>query len=440
MNIRTTLTGLLMAILVTFGSCSDDDDDVSIDSTSDATSSIYNKGRFFIATKTDDNSEWVLQVNTLSEELSQANNMMELPQTEYTWIFKDDVALGFVYNQQNAGIGYAFRYTSDEEQLTKMGAFSITTRYSTYGFFNGQLVTSVAGQTYTDSEGAFHNDGATFAFWNISGSQVELDHTKTIGTEEIAGNGEQITFSGIVDNGDGTFLTAFVESDFHQTGTGNGSSVGEIAYPDSVWVAQMDADLNVVKVYRDNRISYAAGQYRSQVFTSVFKVEDGTVYAFSNSLYGFSSSYDSSTALKAGALRILEGAEEFDQDYYFDLQTPANGYRFRRVWHMVDHIFLLEIYNDYSINTISVGHQFAVVDMQNQTLTAVSGLPAKNLITSGTETGGVPMYYDGTIYLPITEFGSDAAIYAVDPETAVATKQFTVKGATEIRTIGALCN
>ncbi len=437
MNIQTTLTGLLIAIPILFSSCSDDDDN---NVSADTTTSLYNNGPFFIATKTDDNSEWVIQTNSLTQDLSQANNMMELPQTEYTWIFKNDVALGFVYNQQNAGIGYALRYTDANSQFSKMGAFSITTRYSTYGFFNNQLVTSVAGQTYTDSLGESHNDGATFAFWNISGAQVELDHTKTIATEPIAANGEQITFSGIVDNGDGTFLTAFVESNFHQTGTGNGSSVGDIAYPDSVWVAQMDADLNVLKVFRDDRISYAAGQYRSQVFTSLFKVEDGTVYAFSNSLYGFSDAYDSSTALKAGALRILSGADDFDKNYYFDLQTPANGYRFRRVWHMVDHIFLLEIYNDYSITTISVGHQFAVVDMENQTFTSVTGLPAKNLITSGTETGGVPMYHDGTIYLPITEFGNDAAIYAINPSTAEATKQFTITGATEIRTIGTLTN
>ena len=51
-----------------------------------------------------------------------------------------------------------------------------------------------------------------------------------------------------IDNGDGTFLTAMVQSDFHQTGTGDGSSIGEVKYPDSCWVAKMDRDLNVLKV------------------------------------------------------------------------------------------------------------------------------------------------------------------------------------------------
>ena len=83
--------------------------------------------------------------------------------------------------------------------------------------------------------------------------------------KDITGNGQQVTFSSIIDNGDGTFLTAMVQSAFHQTGTGDGSSIGDVKYPDSVWVAKMDKDLNVLKVYRDDRISYAAGQYRAQV-------------------------------------------------------------------------------------------------------------------------------------------------------------------------------
>ena len=70
--------------------------------------------------------------------------------------------------------------------------------------------------------------------------------------------------------------------------------------------------------------------------------------------------------------------------------------------------------------------------------TWLTGIPTKNLITSGTETGGVPMYADGILYLPITQFGQDAAIYQVNPETGVATKGISIKGVTEIRTLGKL--
>lgn len=387
------------------------------------------RGSYFIAVKTDQGTEYIMQTNSLTAgDLNIKDNIMELPQTNYTWVFSNHDAIGMVYQQQFAGLGYGLRWTSDNAQLSKLGEFRVDTRFSNYGFFNGQLVTSVGGQLSNDG---IRNDGATFAFWNITESGVRLDHTKTLWTEDITGNGQQVTFSSIVDNGDGTFLTAMVQSAFHQTGTGDGSSVGEVRYPDSCWVAKMDGDLNVLKVYRDDRISYAAGHYRSQVLHEVHKADDGTVYVFSNA-------FNAATTHKAGALRIKKGAEEFDKDYYFDLQTPANGYKFRRVWHMTGSKFLLEIYNEKNITTITPGHQFAIVDMENKNFTWVSGIPAKNQITSGAETGGVPMYADGLIYLPITQFGQDAAIYLVNPDTGVATKGITIKGVTEIRTLGKL--
>lgn len=431
---RKAATGVLLCLFaatVGFTGCSSSDpatDDTSQKDDSD--SGVKNgKGPYFLAVKTDNGTEYIMQTNSLTAgDLDIKNNIMELPQTEYTWVFSGHDAIGMVYQQQFAGLGYGLRWTSDEAQFAKLGEFRIDTRFSNYGFFNGQLLTSVGGQVSADGT---RNDGATFGFWNVTADGVKLDHTKTIWTENVTGNGQQITFSSIIDNGDDTFLTAMVQSAFHQTGTGDGSSVGEVKYPDSCWVAKMDKNLNVLHVYRDNRISYAAGQYRSQVLHEVHKADDGTVYVFSNA-------FNAATTLKAGALRIKKGASEFDKDYYYDLQTPAGGYKFRRVWHMTGNKFLLEIYNEKTINTMTAGHQFALIDMESQTFTWLSGIPTKNLITSGSETGGVPMYADGTIYLPLTQFGQDASIYLVNPNTGVATKGITIKGATEIRTIGKL--
>ena len=438
---RMAVTGALLSLFamssISLSSCSSSDD-TPVDNPSegggsgDESGSVLNgKGSYFIAVKTDNGTEYVMQTNSLTAgDLDIKNNIMELPQTEYTWVFNGHDAIGMVYQQQFAGLGYGLRWTSDDAQLSKLGEFRIDTRFSNYGFFDGQLVTSVGGQVSADGS---RNDGATFAFWNVTSDGVKLDaaKTKTLWTEDITGNGQQITFSSIVDNGDGTFLTAMVQSAFHQTGTGDGSSIGDVKYPDSVWVAQMDKDLNVLHVYRDDRISYAAGQYRSQVLHEVFRTDDGTVYVFSNA-------FNAATTRNAGALRINKGADEFDKDYYFDLQTPAGGYKFRRVWYMTGSKFLLEIYNEKNINTMTAGHQFALVDMAEKKFTWVSGIPAKNQITSGAETGGVPMFADGVIYLPITQFGQDASIYIVDPETAEAKKGITLKGVTEIRTLGKL--
>lgn len=386
------------------------------------------KGEFFIAVKASSGAEYVIQAESLEDaDLDIKDNVMELPQTEYTWIFKDDTAIGLVYQQQFAGIGYGLRLQSDKS-LYKLGEFMITTRYSNYGFFNGQLVTSVAGQLSSDGT---RNDGATFAFWDFSGNSVVLDHSKTVWTEDITGNGQQITFSSIIDKGDGEFYTSMIQSAFHQTGTGNGSSVGEVAEPDRVWVAVMDADLNVKHVYTDTRISYSAGSYRSQVFPQLGMADDGTLYVFS-------SSYCPNTTLPPGALRIKKGASEFDSDYYFNLSEVTDGYKFRRLWHLSGNKFFLEIYNDKTVSSTSVGHQYGIVDMGTKTFKWVTGVPDKTLIVSGNETGGVPLFYNGKLYMPITEFKQDAAIYIIDPETAVATKAITVRGASEIRSLGHL--
>lgn len=136
------------------------------------------KGSYFIAVKTDNGTEYIMQTNSMTAgNLDIRNNIMELPQTEYTWVFNNHDAIGMVYQQQFAGLGYGLRWTSDDSQFSKLGEFRIDTRFSNYGFFNGQLLTSVGGQVSADGK---RNDGATFAFWNITNDGVKLDHTKTI--------------------------------------------------------------------------------------------------------------------------------------------------------------------------------------------------------------------------------------------------------------------
>ena len=103
-------------------------------------------GPYFIAVKASSGTEYIMQAESLEEgDLNISSNIMELPQTEYNWIFKEDVAIGMVYQQQFAGIGYGFRYKKDSS-LEKLGEFKISSRFSNYGFFGSQLMTSVAGQ------------------------------------------------------------------------------------------------------------------------------------------------------------------------------------------------------------------------------------------------------------------------------------------------------
>lgn len=389
------------------------------------------KGNFVIAVNSqEDGSEYVLQAEDIEGKTFHIkDNIMEMPAKYYTWLFRGRVALGLSYQQGNPGIGYGLGLNADST-LNKIGEFVVRSRFTNYEFLDDHtFVTTVGGQVSADGK---RDDGATFEFWDVSPTGIRLHHRKTIWTSDITGNGQLATFSGLVNMGDGTFLCAMVESAYRERNAENGgSSVGDVSFPDSCWVARLDTALNVKEIYRDGRQSYAAGQYRSMMFRTILKADDGTVYVFSNA-------YNPKTTRRAGALRIKPGAHGFDPDYHFDIQSKTGGYKFRRVWPLADSKFLLEIYNTFTIDAMSPGHKFAIVDMEAQTLTPLKGLPEAGYILSGSESGGVPMYRKGFIYLPITRAGGDAQIYKVDVATAEATPICTIVGAKEVRSVGYL--
>lgn len=420
---------LLSLSLPLFTACSSDD---SAESTNGESGGIATgattSGHFFLDAAADDGTEYILQNTSVTDgDLNISSNIKELPTSPYTWVFKDSYAVGVSYQQQYAGLGYCVKLTDETKPFEQIGQFQVNDRFTTYGFIDDMFVTSVSGQTRGD-----RTDIAVFDFWSLDDSGVKLLRSKSRYTTDIASEGQQATFSGIVDNGDGTFLTAMIKSDHKDDGSNaQGGSIGTVKYPDSCWVVKMDTALNIKAVYGDNRISYACGQFRSQTLNSIYKADDGNVYVFSNS-------YESTTTLPAGALRIKKGAEGFDKDYYFNIQSELGGYKFRRVWPITGSKFLLELYDDKTPNSTGAARHYAVIDMETKSHVDVTGLPDKLNITSGSTTGDVPMVHDGKIFIPITQRGGYAALYNVDPNTGVATKGITVTGAASIRSVGYL--
>ena len=81
-----------------------------------------------------------------------------------------------------------------------------------------------------------------------------------------------------------------------------------------------------------------------------------------------------------------------------------------------------------------IANQLALFNADTQTLTYVTGLPAPEEITSF----GTTTYVEGNkIYVTITTATSYPAIYAIDRNTAVATKGVEVE-ATQIDGVGYL--
>ena len=157
---------------------------------------------------------------------------------------------------------------------------------------------------------------------------------------------------------------------------------------DSAVVAICDYSLNIKKVLYDDRIGTSVGAQRSVRYTQSGTDDNGNVYVFSGS---------SATDSKVGALRIKKGETEFDKDYKFNIFSKADGYRFRKAFHISGSKFLLEFYLDKTqYGNMAASGKMAVVDMEAQTLTWVTGLPDPASVSFGWGDG-----YDGAYYLPI---------------------------------------
>lgn len=409
---------LLLGICTIFSSCSSDDDD-----TGGGTNIKGQKGSFLIAVK-GTTGEYIVQTDDINgEDIHISSHSVQLTMTDYLWSFNKGTAVGLVYQQGSPGIGYGFRLNADST-LNEVSKFQISTRFTSYGFFGDYLVTSVGGQTPSSAPNRV--DGATFVLRNANDFSIAKE--KTILTQDLTTNGELVTFSGIVDLGNEQFLTGMIQSGFSETSDENGgSSTGVIAFPDSVRVAVIDKDLNVVRTFGDNRISYSSGRFRSQYYSQIGKTDDGTIYVFSGS-------FEATTTLPCGALKVNSTATDFDKNYYFNIQALSDGYKFKRLWYISDHRFLLEMYNDKVPTLASEAAQYGIVDMSAKTFNWITGLPSKGTVTYS----GIPMVYKGQIYLPLTEFGQNAALYVVNPSSNQATKSISVIGATQIRAIGNL--
>ncbi len=419
-NKRLIGFSLLFLIMIGIVSCDDNNDTAP------------SLGSYFVSIS-GESSDYVMQFDSLTDKTYSINqNIFELETQIQTWLYNDDpsTVIGLVYNQSNPGVGIAIQNNS-EEIPEIVGEFQIGSRFTNYGFFGDYAVTSVGGQapvaedgsTLTYEDGTTRDDGITFNFININDGSLNLT-SKTIATLNITGNGEKATNSGIVDLGNGEFFTALVCSQAMDETEEGGSSSGTVNYPDSVWVAALDEDLNVKRIYRDNRISYASGRYRSRYYNMISKDENDDIYVFSGS-------YESTSTLPCGALRIKDGATEFDQNYYFNIEELTDNYHFRRLWYISKGYFLLVFYNEYEITTSTPATQFGLVNVYDKTFSWISNFPTYDQIADF----GEPMVNDNKMYLPVKLEGYDPAIYVIDPSTASATRGAEVDGATNINAI-----
>ena len=159
-------------------------------------------------------------------------------------------------------------------------------------------------------------------------------------------------------------------------------------------------------------------------------------------MYVFSPSYAKTmtaevqkTTLPAGVVRIKANAEEFDPDYYCNLEAQTGGKAFLRCWHITEDYFLLLMYDRPLTESGFAAKELAIYKGEDKSLTYVKGLPSTDVISGF---GNTPFSEDGIAYMAVTTTdGSQPAVYRIDPKTATATKGLTVE-AEQISGVGKL--
>ena len=382
------------------------------------------------------------------------------------WVFYGDKYLyGLTYNQGNAGTTRSY-VMNDDYTLTARPAEYAVRRFTTFGIYDRYIMTFSTGDgpaEWADANG-FIPKSFLVSYLDVEAETYATNNTleEHYLSENFLGNGEFVTLAG-VEEVDGKIFSAAVPMGLSQYGVkaeggkwvkpgnedlvkteagGSGSGAykeGELQwtqYPDECWVAIFeDETLAERKLIRTDKISYACGRNKSQYYQMIWTAESGDVYVFSPSYAKSMADERQQTTLPAGVVRIKAGTEEFDPNYYVNIEALTNGISFLRTWYIGGSKFLMLMYDmPLAPATTMTASRLAIFDVESASLTYVEGLPAAERISGF---GTAPYSEDGKCYIAVTLTDDHPAIYAIDAATAVATKGLTVE-ATQIGGIGRL--
>ena len=452
-KLNSLMTLALVLGSLTFASCDKDDNPIIVDDQSQST---------FVISATVDNANYLLTAETLTEgSLTTAGMGKETDPGSFWMYHRDKYLFRLVYNQGSAGVSSSYELNDAGRIIDRDGTYEIR-RFTTMGFHGNYLITTSTGAL--DNRNAETISGNGYIPRGFLVNDINMDN-ETIGSnteerwaEDYFGNGEFVTFSGILE-ANGKIYTAPIPMgmshygvvvyadkvrypDLIKTesgGSGSGSyTAGELQwtqYPDEAYVAiYNDKSFGNPTLLKTDKISYAAGRSASQYYQMIWAADNGDVYVFSPSYAKVMTDNRQKTTLPAGVVRIKAGATEFDPSYYFNIEALSGGAGFLRSWHIAGDYFLLMMYDRPFSETGYAATRLAVFKGETGKLTYITGLPSTETITSFANT---PYFENGKVYIPVMVTGQDPTIYVIDAATATAVKGLSVK-ANSITSVGKL--
>jgi hypothetical protein len=453
-NFLLYLTAAFVLAGLTFYSC--DNDDPGIDNGGDDEEEVISN--YVIATTseaTSGNSYHLLTSDKLNDgTITSVNNGFEVESGTYWVYYQDKYLFRLVYNQGNPGVSSSYVLNNQGGVTVRNKVYEIK-RLTSYGTYKNYIITSSTGDLGTEyaDENGYLPKGFLFSYLDVE-KETYSSNSEVIMSENYLGNGEFVTLAGILEANDKVYSAPipmglsqygvkaeggiFVKyPDLVKTEDGGSASSaykkGELQwtqYPNEAWVAIYDNQtLTDPTLIKTDKISYACGRSRSQYYQTTWAADNGDVYVFSPSYAKTMTDDKQKTTLPAGVVRIKAGTEEFDNDYYCNLEELTGGNSFLRCWHLTDDYFLLLMYDvpfTEGFNaTTTVASRLAIFKGESKKLTYVTGLPSPEDISGFANT---PYTEDGTAYVAVTTSeGSSPAVYTIDPATAAATKGLTVQ-------------
>ncbi|MGL4292675.1 MAG: DUF4374 domain-containing protein [Bacteroidales bacterium] len=408
----------------------------------------------YVVAATVGDASYLLKNESLDSGTVSAKNNGLTTDNGYFWIFyKDKYLYRLEYNQGNAGLSSSYKLNAAGRIEERDYTYEIK-RFTSTGIYKNQIITTSTGdlgKNHADSYG-YVPKGFLISYLDVV-QETYKTNQQDLFSENYLGNGEFVTFAGILQSGN-KLITAPIPMGLSQYGVkadggkyvkypelvkteagGSASSSykeGELQwtqYPDEAWIAIYDDDTFVnPKLIRTDKISYACGRFKSQYYQTIWAADNGDVYVFSPGYAKTMTADVQKTKLPAGVVRIKAGADDFDPDYYCDIEAQSGGVSFLRSWHAGGNYFLLIMYDRPLSESGFVANRLAIFDAYSQKLTYVTGLPESGLVSGF---GHAPYLESGRVYMAVTTTdGSQPAVYEIDPVSASARKGLVVEAET----------
>ena len=395
--------------------------------------------------------------------VSAVNNGLVNDGATYWVFYRNKYLYGLTYNQGNAGTTRS--YIMGDNGIEARAAEYAVRRFTTYGIYDKYIMTTSTGDgpsEYADVNG-YIPQSFLVSWLDVVGETYITNDTRQeiYNAENFLGNGEYVTLAGLLES-NGKLWSVAVPMGLSQYGVkdGNGRWVREgyadlikteaggsgsgayekdelqwTQYPDECWVAIFDDEtLSSKKLIKTDKISYACGRNKSQYYQTIWAADNGDIYVFSPSYAKTMSDVRQKTTLDAGVVRIKAGTQEFDPNYYYNIESQTDGKSFLRCWHIADDYFLMLMYDRPLTESGFTANQLAVFKGGTGRLTYVDGMPETEKISSF---GNAIYNENGKVYVTVTTTDGYPSIYVIDPTTATASKGVTVE-ATQINGVGLL--